>query len=198
MASPIKRLVASATRASAANLVAGQDALALIRRRMAAITEAFFDIGAALRTLAQARIYTAMGYRSFEDLLTKEQLMSRAHAADLIRISERYTRETAIKLGQAKALALVQYVDATPAEDVAETLARADTAIGGKAVSKASATDVARAARAIRTRRKPPWLASRAPRSARPWRQHEPSRRPWAASAARWWRSASETGAGDS
>jgi len=108
-----------------------------------------------------------MGYRSFEELLGKEQLMSRAYAADLIRINERYTRETAIKLGQAKALALAQYVDATPSDDVAEAMARADTAIGGKPVLKATAAEVARAAREIRARRKPAGKPSPEERQAR-------------------------------
>ncbi|MCC6993675.1 MAG: hypothetical protein IT370_03495 [Deltaproteobacteria bacterium] len=163
----VTKVVKAATAASAVNQRIGADALALIRRRMVAITEAFFDIGVALRTLAQPRIYTALGHASFGDLLAKERLMSRSAAADLIRIAERYTRETAVALGHAKAAALVQYVDATPAADVAESLARADTAIGGKPVSKATATELERAARALRAKRKPASKPSPEERAAR-------------------------------
>ncbi len=92
----IAELVKTATSASAVNRRVGLDALALIRRRLVAISEAFFDIGVALRTLAQPRIYTAMGHQSFEALLVGEKLMSRSSAADLMRIAERYTRETAV------------------------------------------------------------------------------------------------------
>ena len=100
------KLAKKASRASEANRRMGMDALALIRRRMQAIAEAFYDIGMALRTLAQPRVYTALGHRTFEALLQKEALMSRSSAADLIRIAERYSRQTAVDLGQAKALAL--------------------------------------------------------------------------------------------
>ncbi len=157
----LTKLAKTANAASAANQRVGADALALIRRRMAAITEAFFDIGVALRTLAQPRIYTAMGHASFEKLLTAEQLMARTTAMELMRIVERYTRQTAVELGQTKAIALLQYVDATPADDVAESLARGDIAIGGKPVSSASAAELERAARALRARRKP--VAKQAP-----------------------------------
>lgn len=156
----IAKIIKTATGASEVNRRVGLDALALIRRRLVAISEAFFDIGVALRTLAQPRIYLAMGYRSFEALLAAEGLMSRSSAADLMRIAERYTRETAVGLGQAKSLALVRYVDATPADDVAEHLARADASVAGKPVSKASAIELERAAIALRGRRK-----SEAPKS---------------------------------
>jgi len=163
----IAKLVKTATSASAVNRRVGTDALALIRRRLVAISEAFFDIGVALRTLAQPRVYIAMGHQSFEALLVAEKLMSRSSAADLMRIAERYTRETAVGLGQAKSLALVRYVDATPADDLAESLARADAAISGKPVSKASALELERAATTLRSRRKPAAPPSPEERAAR-------------------------------
>ena len=163
----ITRITKTANAASAANRRIGADALALIRRRMATIAEAFFDIGVALRTLAQPRIYTSMGHASFEKLLAAERLMSRTTAMDLMRIAERYTRQTAVELGQTKAIALLQYVEATAADDVAESLARGDIAIAGKPVSRASAADLERAARTLRARRKPVGKQSPEERAAR-------------------------------
>ncbi len=163
----ITKITKAATAAIAVNQRVGADALALIRRRVALISEAFFDIGVALLTLAQQRVYTAMGHKSFEQLLVAEKLMSRTTATDLMRIAERFTRQTAVELGQSKALALLQYVEATPADDVAESLARGDAAVAGKPLSKASAAELQRAARAIRLRRKPTTKQSPEERSAR-------------------------------
>ncbi len=58
-------------------------------------------------------------------------------------------------------------MDATPADDLAEHLARADAAVGGKPVSKASAVELERAATALRSRRKPAAPPSPEERAAR-------------------------------
>jgi len=148
-------LAKPADRALAANRRQGEDALALIGRRIVAIAESFFDIGEALTILARKEIYSALGHRSFEDLLDKRDLMSRATAAELIRISGRYSRETAVALGREKANALLRFVDASKELDVAEQLARADAKLRGAGgpVSEVTAAAIEQAARALRDAR---------------------------------------------
>jgi hypothetical protein len=147
-------LAQNAERALAANRRKGEDALALIARRMTSIAESFYDIGQALRVLQQKAVYTALGHRSFDELLAKRNLMSRSLAYELVRTAARYTRETAVALGREKANALLAYVDATPAEDVAETLARSDARIGATPISTATAEAIEQAARTHRAKKR--------------------------------------------
>jgi hypothetical protein len=62
-------LAADAKKQLATNKRRGQSLLALIERRKDRITEDFYDIGEALRELLNNKLYAALGFDTFEQLL---------------------------------------------------------------------------------------------------------------------------------
>jgi hypothetical protein len=69
-----------------------------------------------LRTLRK-KLYGAIGYKSFNDLLAARKLMGRTQAAKLIEVAESLTREQAITLGFERSFAAARLVAATPEPD---------------------------------------------------------------------------------
>ncbi len=122
------------------------DLLALIRRRLTSIAEEFYDVGDALRDLSRPLMFGALGYATFEELLTREKLMGRSAAYELIRISEHFTREQALVLGQEKAHAIIQYAAATKQDDSAQELVKGGK-IEGKPIELLAARDLETLAR---------------------------------------------------
>ncbi len=120
--------------------------------RKARIAEDFFEIGEALREILKKKLYVALGYESFAELLTKRQVMSPRTADKLIEIAEAVPRTRAMELGQEKAYALARLAAATPALDSAESLLSEGVKVGGrkKAVAKLSTRDLVKAAQAAR------------------------------------------------
>jgi len=119
-----------------------------LHKRQAA--ETFYELGVALRELSAPPMYRALGYETFDELLTKRRLVARMQAYKLIEVVEAFSREQALQLGIEKAYALVRYVAATPAQDIAAELARRDAAIGGSAISQLSARKIAAATKKVR------------------------------------------------
>ncbi len=134
-----------------ANRRRATELLALVRRRLDYVAEAFYDIGAALIELSKAPVYGALGYSTFDDLLDKEKLMGRSAAYELLRIAENLTRQDALRLGKEKAHAIIQYVAATKQVDNAHELVVGGQ-IEGKSIEALAAADLERMAR---RRRKP-------------------------------------------
>ncbi len=143
-------LAADAKKQLATNKRRGQSLLALIERRKDRITEDFYDIGEALRELLNNKLYVAMGFDTFEQLLDARKVMSRAQAAKLIRLVDSIPRDEALRLGQEKSYALVTYTAATPEEDVPAALVRRNAKIDGKPLSQLSKRDLQDAAKAAR------------------------------------------------
>jgi hypothetical protein len=108
------------------------DLVGIIHRRRDRIAEDFYDIGVALAKLREARLYRALGYARFADLVEHEVGVSDTQAYKLIAITEHLTRERAVELGQEKAAALVQLAAATPERDTATTLGETEIVVGGK------------------------------------------------------------------
>jgi len=89
-----------------------EELLAHVERNMGLITDAFFEIGAALTQLLNNRLYLALGYQTFAELLEQRHLMSQAQANKLIAVATLMPREAAVKLGAEKSYALTRYVQA--------------------------------------------------------------------------------------
>lgn len=142
-----------------ANLLARARAdLALVLRRKAEITEAFYDIGEALVRLREDPIPRLLGYASFGALCAEELGLSLTRASKLVAIAARVPRELAIGWGQEKSAALVSLADAT--KDPTDVPAHVDLAELRKAVKKsvdldhASANEIKALATSLRKERR--------------------------------------------
>ncbi len=146
------------------------DLVALIRRRMGAVVEGFYDIGEALREILEKKLYGVAGHAGLEAFLEAEKLMSYRQATKLIALVRKVPRAQALSLGQEKAYALVSYTEATPEADSPEAdspeaLMATDEKVGAKPVSKSSVREIEAATRAVRLTEKakrPPTEAERA------------------------------------
>lgn len=124
----------------------GEDALRSIDLNRRTVADAFYDIALSLNVLRQKEVYVALGYQSFDALIPSTGL-SRSLCFQLIPVPEHFTRDTAISLGTDRSRALIRYVNATPEEDDAETLAREDAVIAGKPLSQLTVDEIDQAAR---------------------------------------------------
>ena len=100
----------------------GERLIAEIERRRARIRKEFYEIGICLQQLAAPKIYAALGFASFGELLDGRGLLTRSQAYRLVAVVGGFTKEQALAIGAEKAYALTRYVAATPAEDVAAQL----------------------------------------------------------------------------
>lgn len=145
----LARRAERAASAKIARLVAeAKRDIALIRRRRAEITEAFYDIGEALVRLKRREVVAALGCRSFAELCETQVSISPAQADRLVDIVTSMTREEALAVGATKAASLVALTRATPEDDTVADLLRGGAKVRGKLVDvkKASSRAVARAA----------------------------------------------------
>lgn len=128
--------------------------VALVKRRKAEITEAFYDIGEALLRLRQAEVPKALGYRSFGELCKNGLGLSLSTASRLVEIVQRLPRRDALAWGKERALALIELADATPAGDSPQ---RIDPKILGKLdPRKASARELQALAQKVRAKKPAP------------------------------------------
>lgn len=123
----------------------GAEAEALLRdigARRARIADDFYEIGVALERLSRPRLYRALGFATFDDLLKRRRVMSRMQATKLIAVAQAYPKKVALRLGVEKGYALVRHVAATPAPDVALALARSNASIAGKRVHRMTVNEL--------------------------------------------------------
>ena len=146
----LSRVGADAKLATAANRRRAEALLEFIARRMSRIAEDFYEIGKAFKELFDKKLYVALGYRSFEELLSARDLMSATQARKLIQVVSRVPLGTALKLGPEKAFALTKYTDATPEPDTPAFLLESGARVGGTPASEASLRDIDTATRAQR------------------------------------------------
>jgi len=128
----------------------GEALIAEVLRRKARVNREFYEIGIALGELAEARIYVALGYGSFAELLDDRRLFVRMVAHRFVAVAKAFTRAQALALGAEKAYALTRYCAATPADELASALVDADATIDGKRVSVISVRELRAASRAVR------------------------------------------------
>lgn len=150
-----KRAAAAAATKKAALVREARALIAEIKRKRGAINEAYYEIGEAIARLKKRDMLAALGHATFEDLCRVELGMSVEVAARLAEVAETMTREEAVKMGQSRAIALVDLSRATPEPDSPGQLYRRGTVAipGGASVDtkKGSARALARAAREIRS-----------------------------------------------
>jgi hypothetical protein len=150
----LARRAEGAAHAKITRLVAqAKEDIALIARRRADISDAFYDIGEALVRLKRREVVAAMGCRSFAELCEKHVGLSSSQADRLVDIVTSMTRTDALSVGATKAASIVALVRATPADDTAADLLRRGARVRGKVVDvkKASSRAIARATVEVRT-----------------------------------------------
>lgn len=102
----------------------GKQLIALVRRRRAEVSSAFYEMGVALRRLKAPEMKLALGYTSF-DAFCKDTLgIASEVAARLIELVTTMTEEEAIAAGPTRAFALVEVAQATPEADTPGQLLR--------------------------------------------------------------------------
>lgn len=132
----------------------GRADLELVRRRQARIAEDFYDIGEALQRLKRDGVAEALGRATFRELCDKDLSMSLTAAEELIAIVTHVPRKDALRMGQARARALIALASATPEADSATTLEKTTRKLpSGKTidVSKASVRELHAAAKDLRS-----------------------------------------------
>jgi hypothetical protein len=147
-----------AAQAKIARLVAqAKEDIALIARRRADISDAFYDIGEALVRLKRREVVAAMGCRSFAELCEKRIGLSSSQADRLVDIVTSMTRTEALAVGATKAASIVALVRATPEDDTASDVLRGGARVRGKLVDvkKASSRAIARATAEVRKGKTP-------------------------------------------
>jgi len=119
----------------------------LVKRRIAEVEEAFYDIGEALRRLKQPDMYKALGSATWQAFCETHVKLSVSQADRFILIVERMSRKDAIALGSvSKAAAVAELVAATPEEDTVGQAIRGGVRVRGKKVdvAKTSAREISR------------------------------------------------------
>ena len=130
--------------------------LARIDKQKIRATEAFYDIGGALRQLLEQKLYGARGFASFEDLLAERDVMDATQAKKLIEVHRKFSRDRALAVGPEKAYALARYAARTKADDAPEDFIDKGFPIGGrrKPVAEVSVRAVLEATRTAVARQK--------------------------------------------
>lgn len=126
----LEQLTSRAKKVQKDNRIRARGLVADIRKRLERIQEDFHAIGRLLTRLRNQKLYTALGYDSFEALLAGEKLMSVTTAYRMMRVATAFDARSAKSLGLQKAYALHAYTEATPIDDIAKILAAGDARVG--------------------------------------------------------------------
>ena len=157
VAKTVKKRALETSTASARRV---DDLVDLVRRRLAHITEDFYDMGVALRELASPKLYTAVGCTSFEDLLAKYQLGSHTQAYRAMAVVKAFpNRDEAIALGFERCAAVLSYASATKKPDVAREITGSGSSPASRLPPSACATSTRKrraSARSSARRGRPP------------------------------------------
>ena len=136
--------------------VAAEALLAGIDKQKLRATEAFYEIGGALRQLLEQKLYGALGFASFEELLVERHVMDATQAKKLIEVHRKFSRARALAIGPEKAYALARYAARTKADDTPEEFVERGFPIAGrrKPVNEVSVRAVLEATRTAVARQK--------------------------------------------
>lgn len=124
-----------------------EELISLIERRKGNITESFYEIGKALQELLKKKLYAALGYGSFEEMLTARAVFGVTQAWKLIEVVSSVSVTRALELGPEKVFALTRYAKATPEPDTAQSLIDSNATIGDKPIKEVSLREITKAAR---------------------------------------------------
>jgi hypothetical protein len=120
------RALATKTKARAEALV---DHVVEKKQEMAIL---FYEIGDALLTLLDDKLYASLGYDSFDALVEDRGLMGLTQAKKLIEVRRTFGRAQALTLGPEKAYALARYAARTKKVDDASDFVARGFPIGGR------------------------------------------------------------------
>ena len=144
--------------ASARHEAHANELLALISRRIQRIEEDFFDVGTALRELKEKKLFVALGFRTFDELLAKRVPIGRTQSYKLIAIATKVTREDALTLGEEKAYSIARLVAVTPEADTVASVLSTGVRVGTskRSAREMSTREIDAAKRSITARAKKP------------------------------------------
>lgn len=150
MSRSLDPLTLRALRNTSKNKSKAEKLVADVRKRSERMADDAHSIGTALANLSEPAFYQALGYKNFGELLQREKLMSRMQAHKLIAVAETYSKKDLKALGFENAYALISYVEATPVNDLAVDLFRANARIGNKYVNTMTVKAINDAAKRVR------------------------------------------------
>jgi hypothetical protein len=144
-------VVRRATSAADESRARAEALLAKIVRRLARIRQDFYTIGMCLKELRDARLFVALGHRTFEHLLASRRLVGRTQAYKLMAIVEHVSRDKAIELGEEKAYALARFAAAAPDVETVEAVVERGIDVGRshKRVEAMTVAEIERARRRV-------------------------------------------------
>ena len=128
-------------------------AIARIRERQTDIAANMVDIGLALAELKEEGMAEALGRSGFAEVCERDLRMPISTAHALVALATRVPREVVTRLGPDRARAVLELVDATPADDTPEDVLDAKLKLpSGETLEVASASvqEIRDAARAFR------------------------------------------------
>ena len=134
----------------------GRAAIARVRERQGDIAASMVDIGLALHELRAEGVAEALGRKGFADVCAVDLRLPLTTALNLIAIATRVPRAVVTSLGPERARAVLELVDATPANDSPEAvLAKPVKLPSGKLldVRSAGVAEIREAAKAFRAAR---------------------------------------------
>ncbi len=134
----------------------GRAAIARVRERQGDIAASMVDIGLALHELRAEGVAEALGRKGFADVCAADLQLPLTTALNLIALATRVPRAVVTSLGPERARAVLELVDATPANDTPEAvLAKPVKLPSGKLldVRSAGVAEIREAAKAFRAAR---------------------------------------------
>ena len=148
--SPAPVTAAETKKVSAAARDRAESLLAEVERRKQRIAEDFYDIGQALQEIVKKKLFAALGYATFAEMLKARNVMGLSQAHKLIRLVGTVPRDQALALGQEKAIAILDYARATPELDTPGSLVEGGALPRGKRVADASVRELREATTEVR------------------------------------------------
>jgi hypothetical protein len=117
---------------SKASRARGEELVLTVIRLKTAIASAFYEMGSALGEILDHKLYGALGYKSFEELLEARELLSARQARKFIDVSKAFERAPAVQLGPEKAYALIRYCARTEKNDDPGALVKQGFPVAGR------------------------------------------------------------------
>ncbi len=109
-----------------------EGAVSRVRELKEHITASFYEMGEVLGHILDEKLYVALGYGSFVELLEREDLLGPTQAKKLIAVRRGFEREHAMLVGPEKAYALARYAARTKIGESPADLVTRGFPIGGR------------------------------------------------------------------
>jgi len=159
----LRTMIDASTRERESRLASLLAEMGAHRRDMAA---RFHDLGAALREIKRAKLYTARDANSLAELLRAEGGVSPRQARKLMKVAEGMTAAQALPLGLERSYALLTHVEQAGGRGGLGPWLSGRRTIGGEPVARASRRAIEAATRALRAEQEGPRAPGAAARRA--------------------------------